>query len=89
MNKIIILGLAVATFSVATAIENNYTRKDCKVVRIENNICTFEDKTGQRWNWDIEQNENFFIGEKVNLKMHANNTSNYMYDDKIIKIIKK
>ena len=87
--KKIIIGLAVATFSVATAMENNYIRENCEVVRIENNTCTFEDKTGQRWNWDIEPNENFSIGDKVDLKMHANNTQNYIHDDEIIKVIKK
>lgn len=87
MKKIIICGLLVAGFVSVAHIEHNYTRKDCEVVKVENGVVRFEDKCGYVWDWEIEENEYFEIGDKVDLKMYDSCSSSYIDDDEIKRII--
>ena len=79
--------LVVGAFCCLIYYEHNYTRKDCEIVSVENGVVRFEDKCGMFWDWEIEPNEYFEIGDKVDLKMHDNFTSGYVCDDEITKIV--
>ena len=87
MKKILIGGLLLAMVTTVSHAEHNYTRKDCEVIRVENGVVTFEDKCGFYWNWEIEENEYFEVGDFVDLKMNDNCSTSYVDDDVITKII--
>ena len=89
MKKLLVAVLLIGMFLFVGYYEHNYTRKDCEIVKVENGIVTFEDACGFRWQWEIEENEYFEVGDKVDLKMHDNCTNSIVYDDVITKIIFK
>lgn len=70
-------------FGCASYYEHNYTR-EAIVTDIECTEITVEDSSGHYW---ILYGDEYSIGDRVVLKMHDNNTSNYIKDD-IIKGIK-
>lgn len=82
MKKIIIPLLFISLFSGANYIEQHYTRKNCKVIDIENNIVTVEDAVGYTWTFE---DEGYVKGDVVNLKMFTNGTEN-INDDIILKV---
>lgn len=69
--------------------EHCYTRENCNVVRINNGLVTMEDGCGFRWKWEIEEGENFVVGDKVDLKMHDGCTNSIVGDDEIVRVIKR
>ena len=87
MKKIALGLVLVLLFGTACYIEHNYTRKDCEVVRVENGIVGFEDKCGFYWDWEIEENEYFEVGDFVDLKMNDSCSSGYVGDDVITKVV--
>ena len=89
MKKILAVILLVAMFFGASYYEHNYTRKNSKVVNVENGVVTFVDGCGYSWQWEIEPNEYFEVGDFVDLRMNDNNSNNNVFDDKITKIIFK
>ena len=89
MKKLVGLLVLVVLFCGASYYEHNYTRKDCKIVNVENGVATFVDKCGYSWQWEIEENEYFEVGDFVDLRMNDNNSNNNVFDDKITKIIFK
>lgn len=86
-KKIIGFVLIICALCFVGYYEHNYTRKDCEIIQVNNGIVTFEDKCGLCWNWEIEPNEYFEIGECVDLKMYDNCSSGYVHDDEITKVI--
>lgn len=88
MKKIILVGLLVAGFVGCSWYETRYTRSNCTVVSITENEVIFRDNCGNDW---IIENEtqNFKLGDKANLKMHTNFTTNNIKDDTILKVEKK
>ena len=87
MKNILVAVLVLGGFVGANYYGHNYTRKDCKVIQINDGMVTFEDTCGFAWDWEIEENEYFEVGDFVDLKMNDNSTSNYIHDDKITKVI--
>lgn len=87
MKKIALGLVLVLLFGTACYIEHNYTRKDCEVVRVENGIVRFKDKCGFYWDWEIEENEYFEVGDFVDLKMNDSYSSGYVGDDVITKVV--
>lgn len=87
VNGLLAVIILVGLFCGASYLDTHYTRKDCEVVKVENGIATFEDSTGHHWDWEIEENEYFEIGDFVDLKMHTNNSNAYIYDDEILEIV--
>ena len=81
MKKIALGLVLVLLFGTACYIEHNYTRKDCEVVRVENGIVRFEDKCGFYWDWEIEEDEYFEVGDFDSC------SSGYVGDDVITKVI--
>lgn len=75
------------TFAYVSYTEHNYTRNDCKIVDIYNGLITIEDSIGYQWN--VLDNGEFSIGDKVSVKMNDNGTTNIIADDIIIKIEKR
>lgn len=87
MKKIALGLVLVLLFGTVCYIEHNYTRKDCEVVRVENGIVRFKDKCGFYWDWEIEENEYFEVGDFVDLKMNDSYSSGYVGDDVITKVV--
>lgn len=87
VKSILAVIILVGVFCGASYLDNHYTRKNCEVVNVENGIVTFEDSMGHYWEWEIEENEYFEIGDFVDLKMHTNNSNACIYDDEILKIV--
>ena len=65
---------------------NYYTRYDCVVYSIEDNIITVEDNGGQLWSFIAEDNHSYKQFDKVNLKMHNNYTEDNIQDDIIMEV---
>ena len=89
MKNLMLIAVVVGMFCMASYYETHYTREECEVVRVENGVATFEDQCGYRWNWEIEENEYFEVGDKVDLKMYGGCSSSYIKDDVIIRIVFK
>ena len=87
MSKVLVTLLIVSSFVGASQFEHKYTREDCEVIQICDKCVTFEDRMGETWDWYDEENQ-FSIGDKADLKMHDNYTSAYIYDDKAMRVIK-
>ena len=87
MKKILVIVLLACLFCVGCYFDHNYTRKDCRVIQINDGIVRFEDVCGRWWDWEIEPDEYFEIGEFVDLKMNDNNTENFIEDDEITEIV--
>lgn len=86
MKKIIIGVLLVGGILGCNYYEHHYTRDNCEVVRIENNIVTVEDKCGFYWQFE---DEGYSKGDIVDLKMFDSCTNSNIKDDEIIKVIRK
>jgi hypothetical protein len=89
MKKVLVGMLLLGLFLGATYVAHNYTRKDCEVVMVENGVVRFEDNCGFYWDWEIEENEYFEVGDFVDLKMHDNCTGGNVEDDTITKVVFK
>ena len=87
VKSILAVIVLVGVFCGASYLDSHYTRKNCEVMNVENGIVTFMDSTEHYWEWEIEENEYFEIGDFVNLKMHTNNSKSYIYDDEILEIV--
>lgn len=68
-------------------IDSTY-RREAKVNSIEGNTVTFEDSSGNFWEWE-QTREQFQIKEKVTLIMNTKGTDSNIRDDEIIKIKRK
>lgn len=86
-NLILAIGI-ILVFAITCYIEHNYTRDNCKVMNINDNIITVEDVCGLAWKCETANTE-LQVGDIVTLKMHDNNTGNYVYDDIVKDIIIK
>ena len=66
--------------------ESHYTRKDCVVVSVEEQVVYVEDKGGHLWSYEVE-GEAPCVGSTVDLHMYTNNTDSYIYDDEVVKVV--
>ena len=83
MKTIKTIAIIIAILICASYYEHNYTRKAI-VTDIDCTEITVEDNSGHQW---VYYSDDYSIGDRVVLKMHDNNTPNYIKDD-IIKGIK-
>lgn len=84
MKKIIVI---IAIFSMIMGMsyfEHNYIRQNCEVTQICDGIVTVIDETGETWDFIAK---GYKVGDIVDVKMHDNYTSAYVYDDEITKVI--
>ena len=86
MKGIIFTALLVSMFSGASYYEHNYIRKDCEVVQVGIEYVKAEDKCG--YVWEFKGNE-FKVGDKVDLKMYDNCTSDCISDDEVTDVVRK
>ena len=89
IKGIIIVIVLFGMFASACYVDHNYTRKNCSVVYVTDEIVRVKDNCGNLWDWEIEEEESFSLNDTVTLKMNDNCTSNYIEDDIVTKIIKK
>ncbi len=66
--------------------EHNYTMNDCVVVEASQSGALIEDKASGEL-WYVEE-EGYTVGDEVVVKMYDNYTSAYIYDDKVMRVIK-
>ena len=84
MKKIIFAIVCMSVLFGVSHYENNYTRESCVVVKAYDGMATIEDSRG--FTWDYEGG-NLNVGDVVDLKMHTNNTTSYIDDDVITKVV--
>lgn len=85
-KNIVAIVLVISGLFAVGYYEHNYTREDCKVVAVEGDVVTFEDKCGLEWSACADSLQ---VGDKVNLKMNDNNTNGCVTDDKVTDVIIK
>lgn len=82
MKEIIITILAaILTIGILcgfNSLEHNYTRENCEVIEVNDEIITVEDKGGLQWAF---KGNGFKVGDFVDLEMFDSNTTAYVYDD--------
>jgi len=82
---ILLVLIIVGVVLIGGYIETHYTIK-AKVADVTNEVVTFEDnKTGNLWQWKIEEGESWTLGENVKLSMNTNCTDG-IKDDYICRI---
>ena len=84
MKKIVITIAMVSMMTLGLHMSNTYTR-EVVVDSIENNIVTFIDTTGNMWEWEAREDENYKEGQEVKLIMNNMDTTD-ITDDTIVKI---
>lgn len=87
----IILGILTvimlfAILGVCSYAEHRYTREDCVVVSVEEQLVTVEDRVGYVWSYEAE-GEAPRVGDVVDLKMYTNLTHNTIYDDEVVDVV--
>lgn len=87
MKKILVVGLLVAGFVGCNWYEAHYTREECTVVSTDNGGIMFKDECGNKWFIEGES-RGFKTGDKADLKMHTNFTTNDIKDDVILKVVR-
>ena len=92
MKKVLLVATGILTVGIAIIgighLETRYTRKDCFVLEKQNNLITVLDKSGHYWNYYSDE-QTFELGDKVDLKMHTNGTTEDITDDLILKVVVK
>lgn len=68
--------------------KEKYNRTIEATVSTENEIIVFTDSTGNSWEWELEENENYRNNEKVLLVFNTKGTEN-IEDDILIQINKR
>lgn len=86
MKSLCIIMILVIGFVLIGCSMDYYTRYDCVVYSIEDNIITVEDNGGQLWSFIAEDNHNYKQFDRVNLKMHNNYTEDNIKDDVILEV---
>lgn len=86
IQSIIFAIILIGGFCFCNYYEHHYTRDECIVTRIENNVVTVKDKCN--FIWEFESDEELSKGDKVKLKMFDNCSDSYIEDDEIVKVIK-
>ena len=86
MLAILVVIMLFTIFYVCNYIEHHYTREDCVVVSVEEQVVTVEDRMGYVWSYEVE-GETPRVGDVVDLKMYTNATDSTIYDDEVVGIV--
>ena len=84
----VLIAIMVTIFSIVGYVENNYTRKDCKVIGVYEEIIDIKDNQGNIWTYELKEGESFYEGQTVDLKMFEN-VNKGIQDDVVTKVIIK
>lgn len=86
LKTMTLLTLVVAILTVVGYVDTHYTREDCTVVAIEeDNLVVVEDTCGYTWTYYADD-EVPRVEDTVTLKMHTNNTTDYVEDDVVVDV---
>ena len=66
--------------------EPRYEREDCVVTEVRGSEVVVEDRCGYVWCYYVED-EAPSVGDVVTLKMHTNNTTDYIDDDVVLDVV--
>lgn len=87
IKTIVLLTIVTMLFLTVSYLEPRYQRTDCTVVAIEeDNLVVVEDGCGYEWTYYADD-EVPRVGDTITLKMHTNNTTNYIDDDVILEVV--
>ena len=84
-NTLLVL-VVIALVVLAGWMEPRYERKGCEVVSVEGCVVEVEDACGYVWSYYAED-KTPSIGDVVTLKMHTNNTTDYIDDDVVLNVV--
>ncbi len=85
MKRFFVTMLFLVGFVGSMLIENTYNRT-ARVYSVKHGVTTFEDKTGNLWEYETTD---FEQDSEVILIMFTNHTDNNIHDDEIIKVMVK
>jgi len=80
-QMIIVSIIFVASLAICSYVESHYSIEGT-VYQVEDNIVTFEDKTGNLW--DAITDEDLTEGQEVKICFYSNHTDNTRFDDELI-----
>ena len=86
MKKLCIAMIMIICLATIGYAMNYYTRYNCIVYSVEDNIVTVEDNSGHLWEFIAEDNHIYKKFDKVNLKMYNNGTEDNIQDDIIMEV---
>lgn len=85
-KKVIVIVLIVIALVGAIHHEHNYAMNDCVIVEASQSGALIKDRvSGEQW---YVEDEGLTVGDEVRMLMYDNYTSAYIYDDKVMKVIK-
>lgn len=86
IKTIVLLTIVAMLFLTVSYLEPRYQRTDCVVVAIEeDNLVVVEDTCGYTWTYYADD-EVPRVEDTVTLKMHTNNTTDYVEDDVVVDV---
>lgn len=85
-TNILALLITLVLFLLASYYEPRYERTDCVVTEVRGNEVVVEDRCGYVWCYYVED-EAPSVGDVVTLKMHTNNTVDYIDDDVVLDVV--
>jgi hypothetical protein len=85
-KKVVMMVLIVIVLIGVIHHEHNYTMNDCVVVEASQSGALIKNRaSGEQW---YVEEEGLTVGDEVLMLMYDNYTSAYIYDDKVMRIIK-
>ena len=84
-NTLLVL-VVIALVVFAHWMEPRYERTDCVITEVQGCKVEAQDSCGYVWCYYVED-EAPSVGDVVTLKMHTNNTTDYINDDVVLNVI--
>ena len=85
IKAVTIVVVFMLILSVCGYIEHHYTREDCIVVAVVEDVVTVEDRQGYLWEYTVEGSVPE-VGSTVDLVMYTSLIDSYIYDDEIVDV---
>lgn len=73
----------IVTLGCGHHLEHHYTREQCEVLEVNEELVTVRDRAGYEWDFYSEKND-LRVGEVVDLKMYTNLTHEDVFDDEVV-----
>jgi hypothetical protein len=83
VKAVITVVVFVLMLSACSYAEHHYTREDCTVVAVAEDVVTAEDRQGYVWEYTVEGSAPE-VGSTVDLVMYTSLTDSYIYDDEVV-----
>lgn len=82
---VVVVVVLVLMLNTCGCTEHHYTREDCVVITVAEDVVTVEDRQGYVWEYTVEGSAPE-VGSTVDLVMYTSLTDSYIYDDEIVDV---